>query len=327
MKLLFATIRKEFFQLVRNKILMFLLLVCPLIVLGIIPLSFDGGYRIRAGICDASSDLESVDIAKRLSESAMFEEIFYYENLTSAERAMERGEIDMILLLSNNGHSIILDGTFPRRAMSSVYATSLEAFDNNDTQIVFQILFNAGRSHKHFYLVSLIILVITILGTALITLNIVNERESGVEEQFKATSMNRSIYLFGKFIFYTLLCLFLFFISYLFCYFVYNLQIEGSLFALFIVSLFFTFLLLGLGFLIALLSNTQLRAVYILTITLVLMIMLSTMFTHLSSMPYWAAVTRFANPVWYGVESARLVVLMGATLEEIAKNLLLLQQI
>lgn len=50
---------------------------------------------------------------------------------------------------------------------------------------------------------------------------------------------------------------------------------------------------------IASFSDTQLRAVYLLTITLVLMIMFSTMFSHLSTMPAWASITRFVNPIWY----------------------------
>ena len=50
---------------------------------------------------------------------------------------------------------------------------------------------------------------------------------------------------------------------------------------------------------IASFSDTQLRAVYLLTITLVLMIVFSIMFSHLSTMPAWTSITRFVNPIWY----------------------------
>ena len=322
MRLLGATIFKEFLQLTRNRIMLFLVLVSPLVILGVIPLSFDGDYRIRAGVCAVSSDSESAVIIDKMAASAMFEKILFFETVGSAEKEMERGELDMILVLSSGGNNLILDGTYPRRAMNSVFATAVEGFSNSEIKIVFQTIFNEGKRYKDFYLVSLIILVITILATALITLNIVNERECGVEEQFKATLLNRRVYILGKAMFYTALCLVEFILCYLFCFFVYDLEVQGTIFALFVVSLLFLFPLLGMGLLISSFSNTQLRAVYILTISLVLLIMMSTMFTHLSSMPPWAAATRFINPVWYGVESSRQVVLMGASLYDVRYLLL-----
>lgn len=304
MRLLIATIQKEFLQFFRNRILLFLVLIAPVVVLGVIPLSFDGGYRLRAGVCNSDYNL--------ISGNSMIEKVIYYNSLVSAREAMDRGELDLILITDAEEKRLILDGTFPRRAMASVYAISKQNGENESQQVVFQTLFNRGKVYKHYYLISLVIMIITILGAALIALNIVNERESGVEEQFKASLMDRRVYMTGKLLFFLILFMAEISLCYLFCYLVYGLFFSGSLLLLFAVSLLFTFNVLGLGMVIASFSNTQLRAVYILTITLVLMIMLSTMFSHLSTMPYWAAATRFVNPVWYGVESAREVILMGA---------------
>ena len=317
MRLLIATIKKEFLQLIRNRVLLFLVLVCPIVVLGIIPLSFDGEYRLRAGICDINNQMQSDTVAERVASSFMFDRTIFYDNIESAEDAMEMGELDMIFVSSDEGYNLILDGTFPRRAMTSLYAMSYEMMQDKSPGVVYQTLFNSGRMYKHYYLISLVVLVITILGAALLTLNIVNERESGVEEQFKATLMERKIYLLGKFVFFTIFCLAEIIICYLFCFFVYDLPLKGKTVPLFLVSILFVFDLLAMAMFIASFSKTQLRAVYILTITLVLLIMLSTMFSHLSSMPAWAAATRFINPLWYGVESSRKVILMGATLYEI----------
>ena len=162
MRLLGATIFKEFLQLTRNRIMLFLVLVSPLVILGVIPLSFDGDYRIRAGVCAVSSDSESAVIIDKMAASAMFEKILFFETVGSAEKEMERGELDMILVLSSAGNNLILDGTYPRRAMNSVFATAIEGFSNSEINIVFQTVFNEGKRYKDFYLVSLIILVITI---------------------------------------------------------------------------------------------------------------------------------------------------------------------
>lgn len=321
MRLLLATIYKEYLQLVRNRTLLFLVLACPIVVLGIIPFAFDGGVRIRAGVCDTSSDDASVEIEKRLAKSPLFHKLIFYSDVHKAEADMDRGKLDMILIVSGSGANLVLDGTYPRRAANSLYAIASVGFERGTPQLAFQTMFNAGKAYKNFFLVSLIILIVTVLGSALITLNIVNERECGLEEQFRATAIKSEIYLIGKYIFFILLSLFEITICYIFCHIVYGLRIEGSLIDLFIVNLLFILPLIGIGALIASISQTQLRAVYILTIVLVLLSMLSTMFSHLSSMPEWAAMTRFVNPIYYGVETSRKVVLMGASLIDIWKVL------
>jgi hypothetical protein len=73
MRLLIATIKKEFLQLIRNRVLLFLVLVCPIVVLGLIPLSFDGEYRLRAGFCDINNQMQSDTVAERVASSFMFE--------------------------------------------------------------------------------------------------------------------------------------------------------------------------------------------------------------------------------------------------------------
>lgn len=318
MILLIATIFKEFLQLVRNRVLLFLVFACPIILLGVIPLSFDGSTRFRVGVCDMEGSYESQRMLGDLSNNRLFESLFYFGSMWEAQREMDRGSLDLIVCFAPGGVQIVLDGTFPRRALSSLYNTEKILFLSDDVPVVFQTLFNAGRRYNHFSLISLIVLVITLIGTALITLNLVKERENGLEEQLRASTINWLVYYSGKFIFFVLLCLFEIVLCLLFCKLVYGLENQGSFADYLLVNLVFLFPLLGMGFVIASYSNTQLRAVYILTIVLILLIMLSSMFTHLSSMPQWAAATRYVNPVYYGIESSRLVVFKGASVWDIA---------
>jgi ABC-2 type transport system permease protein len=318
MILLIATIFKEFLQLVRNRVLLFLVFACPIILLGVIPLSFDGSTRFRAGVCDMEGGYQTQKKLIELSNNRLFESVDYFVSLREAQREMDRGRLDLIVCFAPGGVQILLDGTFPRRALSSLYNTEQILFGEGEVPLVFQTLFNAGRRYNHFSLISLIVLVITLIGTALFTLNLVKERESGLEEQLRATTINRFIYFSGKFIFFVLLCLFEIVLCLLFCKLVYGLENQGSFADYLLVNLVFLFPLLGMGFVIASYSNTQLRAVYILTIVLILLIMLSSMFTHLSSMPQWAAATRFVNPVYYGIESSRMVIFKGASALDIA---------
>lgn len=311
MRLFLATIYKEFLQLVRNRTLLFLITGAPVLLLTIIPMAFDGDVRIRAGVCKISYNETIRDVEKRIAASPFFEKLVYYSSIEEAESDMKKGELDMFLVIKDKEANLVLDGTFPRRVSGSIYAVATEVFGIETTGVNFHTLYNAGRSYRNYYLVSLVVLIVTIISAALITLNIVNEKESGLEEQFRATIINRKIYFSGKFTFHILLSLFVSIYSYLFCFIVYDLRSEGSLLLLLLATLLYSLPVLGLGAFIGSKSQTQLRAVYVLTVILVLLIMLSTMFSHHDSMPEWAAASRFINPVWYGIESARIIILKG----------------
>ena len=311
MILFLATIYKEYLQLVRNRTLLFLVTGAPVLLLTIIPLAFDGDVRIRAGICELSYNDKIQEVEKKMVASPLFETLIFYPAIEQAEEAMRRGELDMFLIIKEKEANLVLDGTFPRRVSSSIYAVATEGFGVESAGVNFQTLYNEGRVYRDYYLVSLVVLIVTIISAALITLNIVNERESGLEEQFRATIINRRVYFSGKFTFHILLSLFVSIFSYLFCFIFYDLRCEGSLPLLILATLLYSLPVLGLGAVIGLRSHTRLRAVYLLTIILVLLIMLSTMFSHHDSMPEWAAASRFINPVWYGIESARIIILKG----------------
>jgi len=321
MRLLIATIYKEYLQLVRNKVLLFLVMACPVILLGIIPLSFDGSTRFRAAICDSEGSYRVSELVGELSLNPLFESVVFIPVPEEAEAQMDAGRLDLIIYSSSAGFQIILDGTFPRRALNALHVTDKTLFEKNQVPVVFHTMFNSGRRYNHYSLISLIVLVITLVGTALITLNVVRERESGLEEQLRSTVLDRFVYFLGKFIFFVFICLFEVVLCLLFCRLVYGLENQGSFANYLIVNVVFFFPLLGLGYVIAAFSRTQLQAVYMLTIVLILLTMLCTMFTHLSSMPQWAAATRFANPVYYGIESSRMVIFKGATLANLAPML------
>jgi ABC-2 type transport system permease protein len=239
--------------------------------------------------------------------------VVYYPDYEAAEDEMLRGRLDVIVMNSSEGVHFLTDGTFPRRALDVLYVSDKLMYGES-VPAEFQILFNAGRRYNHYYLVSLIILVVTLVGTALITLNIVRERENGVEEQLHCAVINRLVYFGGKYVFFMMLSLLQVMLCYLFCNVVYGLE-SGGLFVDYMGVIFVSlFPLLGLGYVIASFSENQLQAVYLLTIVLVLATMLSTMFTHLSSMPCWAASLRYINPVYYAVEGSRMILLKGGSI-------------
>lgn len=322
MRLLIATVQKEFKQLIRDRLLLFLVVVCPVIVLATVPHSFEGNKRFNIAFCDLEGGHNLSTPLKRLSTNRNFKSLNFYTSFSKAEEAMDSGGADLIVVNDSYGINYLLDGTTPAHSLNALFITlevlsQKEGGERSTFELLppqFNIVYNESSSYKQYSLVSLIILIIVFIGAALFTLNLVNERENGLEEQFRATAVNPLIYRVGKYIYFTLLSLIVIHLSLLICHLLYGLKLQGTLLDYIIFNTLFLFPLLGLTFLISSFCKTQLKAVYLLTFVLLPLTMLSTMFSHLSSMPRWAALLRYINPIYFGVEGSRQIIFKGAVL-------------
>ena len=334
MRILGAILRKELLQLSRNRGLLFLIFACPVIILGIIPFALENNTRISVGIVDHDRSALSRDYATRLVHSPEFTEVRYFPAVRLAEEAIRKGEMEMMLVIPSRHESrlqhtdaeplkIAIDGTHPQKAQNYVYKTQ-RLLENPDEQIRVHRLFNPTESQQFYYLVSLLVLVQTLIGTCLIALNIVAEKEAGILEQFNSTSLNRFTYITGKFLFMALVCLAVTVVSLLFCHYAYGLSVEGSVWQYLLMTVLFSYPLLSLGFLLAVVCKNQVQTVYLLIFSLLILVLMSTMFTHLSSMPHWARLTRFFNPVYFMLDISRMIILKGMELQTMQMQILLI---
>ena len=100
----------------------------------------------------------------------------------------------------------------------------------------------------------------------------------------------------------------------------FDIPMLGSLGLVFGYTAMFTPCMLGLGFLISNYSDSQQQAMFTAWFFLIIFILMSGLFTPISSMPEWAQVANKLNPIAYFVEFMRLVLLKGAGLAEIKQN-------
>jgi ABC-2 type transport system permease protein len=97
----------------------------------------------------------------------------------------------------------------------------------------------------------------------------------------------------------------------------------GSIFVIYVFAAVYLLAVLGLGLLVSTFCNTQQQAMLSAFFLMMIFVMLSGLYTSITSMPVWAQwVTKF-NPVTYFIEVMRSIVLKGSTLADISKNLLI----
>jgi ABC-2 type transport system permease protein len=105
---------------------------------------------------------------------------------------------------------------------------------------------------------------------------------------------------------------------------VFNIPILGSIGLIFLVAAVYLLVVLGLALFVSTKTNTQQQAMFLSWFLMVVFILMSGLFTPIDSMPDWAKVINWFNPIAYFVEVIRMIMLKGSGFMDVLKNLLLL---
>lgn len=323
MRVVFVSWIKEFRQFVRDKVLVPMVFLAPLFIVAITPLAYEGNSCFRVAIVDLERTMESEQRFKVLSNSDQFESVSFFSTIDEAKNEMDRGELDLIVVIRKDESLAFLEGSAGGRSLIALI--TLEKLLDEEKLIEpfsFHFLFNRGGGYADYITLTMMILMVTIIGSSLIMLGVVKEREYGLEEQLAAAKVPLLPYFFGKYLFHLCLALVVLLVLALFIALFYGLCCQGEFLPTFIHSVVYLSTLGGMGLLVASFAPTQTRVIYLQTLVLIILVMLSTMFSQLSSMPSWAANLRFINPIYYGIEGYRKLYFRGASLYHIRELLL-----
>ncbi len=184
--------------------------------------------------------------------------------------------------------------------------------------------FNPTLDYKTFMLPALIVMVITLICGFLPSLNIVNEKEQGTIEQINVTPVGKIQFILAKMI--PLWAIGLIIMG--FCLFaaklVYGLTPVGNLWILFAFAGIYILVVSGLGLLVSNFSNTLQQAMFVMFFFIMILMLMSGLFTPIASMPGWARCIAKANPLTYFIQVMRLIYLKGSTLRDLIPQLTVL---
>ena len=99
----------------------------------------------------------------------------------------------------------------------------------------------------------------------------------------------------------------------------YGFQIPflGSLALILVVSGIYLIVIQALGLFISTVTSTQQQAMFIAWFIMVVFILMGGLFTPIESMPLWAQDLTLANPVAWFIKMMRMVLLKGASWQEV----------
>jgi ABC-2 type transport system permease protein len=191
--------------------------------------------------------------------------------------------------------------------------------------IVDRLWFNESNDSHYFLVPGLIVLVMTIIGAFLTAMVIAREWERGTLEALFVTPMRAGEFLLSKLIPYFGLGM----IGFLLCLaageFLFHVPLRGSLLLLFLASMVYLLVALGVGLLVSTLVKSQFLASQLaMTLTFLPAMMLSGFLYDLRSMPVFIQGITYALPARYAVTLMQTIYLAGDVPGVIWPNLAIL---
>ena len=338
-------IEKEFKQIMRNDFLPKLVIIFPIVAISVLPWAANMDVNdIRFVSVDSDNSTLSMRLTGKIAGSGFFIEKGACVSYEEALIAIEHGGADVVIeipegfekgIVNNNYAELFIasnavDGIRGALAASHMAAITRQfsaeidqdrgtAYDKGRSVIpaieaIPRVMYNPSMDYKHFMVPAIMVMLLTIIGGFLPALNIVSEKEKGTIEQINVSPVSRFIFILSKLIPYWIIGFIVLSLCILFAWIVYGIVPVGRLYNFYLLASLFLLVVSGLGLVISNYSGTMQQAMFVMFFFLLIMVMMSGLFTPVASMPDWALFITHFNPLRYFVEIMRMLFLKGSSL-------------
>ena len=350
MNITLELIRKELLQIFRNPLIVRVIVMAP--VLQLIVLVFAANFEIKnlnIGFIDRDNTSISSSVKNSFVSSGYFKLKNIKKDYSEGLKEFDREDVDIIVEIPDNFEQDFKNGLHPNmfiavnainsmkagvassyisKTMATYYKSEsfLSASKNSNLQsspgidVEYSDWYNPHLDYKSYMLAGVLCAIVTIMGILLTSLNVVREKEIGTIEQLNVIPITKSQFIIGKIVPFALVGLAQFTLGLIVAIIIFNMKIEGSIILLYVMLLVYLLVVLSVGFLISLFSETQSQAMFVSLFCMFIFILMSGLFTPVESMPDWAQYIVKLNPLSYMIESMRMIILKGSTFLNVIKD-------
>lgn len=326
-------IQKEFTQIRRNAFLPRLIIVFPIMVMCVLPWVMNMEVKnIVVDVVDLDRSTVSQRLVHDIEQNHYF--IFHGQKSTYAEalKDIEHTRADVVVVIPQDYSKDMVNGKQPqvliaanavngtKGAIGSAYLSQIMAsYRPLSTPLAPQTLtlYNPYKNFKLFMIPALFAIVMMLMTGFLPALNIVSEKESGTIEQMNVTPVSKWSFILAKLIPYWIIALFVITVCLLLAWLVYGITSSGPLWLIYLLAMLLALFFSSLGLIISNYSDTMQQAVFVMWFFVVIMLLLSGLFTPTRSMPSWSYLTTYINPVSYFVEAVRTIFIRGGNFQSV----------
>ena len=344
-------IEKEFKLIKRNKVLPIIIIAMPVIMLLILPWAADFEIKnIRLTVVDNDHSGYSKRFIEKVGSSNYYHIVSIENSYNDAmSKQIESGKADAVLeippyferdLIKSKNATILISanavdgmkglmGTSYLAAIAIDFSNNLTmelaSFSNSSSAPVIQIsnrpMFNTTMNYKAYMVPAIMMMLMVLMCGAMPAINIVMEKETGTIEQMNVTPVNKFSFILAKIIPFWVIGFIVLTIGFIIAYLVYGLIPVGSLGTMYFAAAIFILVMTGFGLVISNYSDTTQQAMLIAMFFMVIFILMSGLLTPIDSMPEWAQMITYGNPLRYFAEIMRFVYLKGCVIKDLLPQL------
>lgn len=325
MKPFFSFVIKETKHILRDKRTMLMLFGMPIVMMLLFGFAVTNDVRnVRIIIVMSNADNATQQVADRLAASEYFTLTKVVTTPNEAEKAIRDQKADMAIVFSQDfaskksGYQLIVDGADPNMAQQwTTYANAV--INNTEAKAVnTKLLYNPQMKSTYNFVPAIMGTLLMLVCAMMTSISIVREKEKGTMEVLLVSPTKPLMIIVAKLVPYLVIAFTILSIILLMSSFVLGVPIKGSLFWIYVVSTIYILLALSLGILVSTIAETQLVALLISAMLLMMpVIMLSGMMFPIESMPKILQYISAIIPTRYYISAMRKLMIMGTGIEEI----------
>ena len=323
---------KESRHILRDKRTMLILFGMPVMLMLIFGFAITNDVKnVRTVVVTSQMDHQTRAVIDRLAASEFFTVTAAVPTPKDAERLVRNQKADLAIVFSQDfaskheGLQFIIDGADPNMAQQwTNYATGVIA-NPQGALVNTKMLYNPRMSSAYNFVPAIMGMLLMLICAMMTSISIVREKERGTMEVLLVSPVKPLMIIIAKVVPYLVLAFTILIIILLMARFVLDVPIQGSLVWIFVVSIIYIMLALSLGLLISNIATSQLMALLISAMVLLMpIVMLSGMLFPIESMPAPLQWLSAIVPPRYYIEAMRKLMIMGVGIKEVAREVTIL---
>ncbi len=323
-------IQKEFTQIRRNAFLPRLIVAFPIIIMCVMPWVMNMEVKnVKVAIVDNDRSTLSQQLVHSIEASNYFIFKGQLPTYRDALHEIEQSRCDVVMVIPRAyGRDVTLNrqpqvliaanavnGT--KGAMGGTYLTQIVTAHVKPDAAAMQsrlstlFLYNKHLNFKLFMIPALFAIVMMLMTGFLPALNIVGEKEAGTIEQINVTPVSKWSFILAKLIPYWIIAMFVITVCLILAWAVYGITSAGPIGLIYVLAMLLALFFSSFGLIVSNYSDTMQQAIFVMWFFVVMMLLLSGLFTPTRSMPSWAYATTYVNPMSYFIDAVRTVFVRG----------------
>ena len=351
MRTILYLLQKEFIQILRNKTMLPMIFIMPLVQLLILVNAATFEMKnIDTFVVDKDLSSASRELISKFKGSPFYNITGYSFNKSDGEEKLLTDEADLIItipgsfekdlkvanetnvqLLINaingtaagliNGYSSAVIADYNKKIISE-WANRPEVTESNPIEMTYSFWYNPEMNYKIYMVPGILVILVTIISLFLTAMNIVRETEMGTIEQINVTPIKKYQFVVGKLLPFLIIALIELSVGLIVGKWLFGVPVVGSLWLLFGFAILYLLVILGFGLFLSEISDSQQQVMFVVFFFMLVFILMGGIFTPTESMPEWANYVNVINPMAYFMEVIRMIMLKGSEFKDILNELI-----